>query len=89
MQKAEFVVGLEEGLHMRPAALLSRAAMRFRSSVTLQMRGARYNGKSALELLGMCALKGSEVQLMTDGEDEQAAFDTLTALLADLGVYKK
>lgn len=75
------MIALENGLHVRPAANFSRRARRFRSNVRLLKNNNSYDGKNVYDLLGMCVSKGETVCLVTDGEDERAAFSVLSAML--------
>lgn len=86
MQRSDFTIRAERGLHLRPASAFTREACRFQSQVALLMNGNRYNGKSVYEVLGMCAVKGCTVSLVTEGRDERAALESLRRLLIDTGV---
>ena len=88
MRKADFTVSLAGGLHARPAALFSQEAGKFKSRVVMRMKGKGYDGKSVLAILGMFAIEGSTISLVTEGIDEQIAFETLEKLLATMGVRK-
>ena len=45
--------------------------------------GRRVNAKSIMGVMMLAAGIGSEVEIETDGEDEAAAMDALTKLIAD------
>lgn len=71
------------GLHLRPAGILCKEAMNFKSLVTFQYRGNTANAKSVLSVLGACIKSGDEIELVCDGEDEEAALKTLVALIEE------
>ena len=71
------------GLHARASAKLTQLAGRFKSEVWLCRNGRRVNAKSIMGVMMLAAGLGSEVEMETDGDDEQAAMDALTALIVD------
>jgi len=73
------------GLHARAAAQLVRFAGKFRSRVILRREdtGAFANAKSILSVLALAASVGTILKIEAEGEDEQDAFDALTAMFAD------
>ena len=74
------------GLHLRPAGILCKTAMDFKSLITFQFRGTTANAKSVLSVLGACVKSGDEIELFCDGPDEEEALATLTeAIESGLG----
>ncbi len=71
-------VGLEHGIHARPAALLANAARRFSGDVTLSCGTKSANAKSALALMALGARRGDEVTIAACTRD---AVDVLADLL--------
>ncbi|MEK8024465.1 MAG: hypothetical protein RLY78_1190 [Pseudomonadota bacterium] len=71
------------GLHARASAKLTKLAGSFRSEVFLSRNGRRINGKSIMGVMMLAAGLGAEVEIETDGPDEQAAMDALLALIHD------
>jgi len=70
------------GLHARAAARFVHAATGFTSRVRVSCRGREMDGKSIMGLLLLGAGRGHEITLAVDGEDESAAADALSALVA-------
>lgn len=66
------------GLHLRPAGILCKEAMQFKSLITFSFRESTANAKSVLSVLGACVKCGDEIDLVCEGEDEKEA---LTALI--------
>ena len=70
------------GLHARAAARFVQAASRYRSRITLGRDGRAMDGKSILGILLLAAAQGSTLIVTADGEDEAAAVQALTDLVA-------
>ena len=71
------------GLHARASAKLTKLAGSFQSEVHLSRGGRRINAKSIMGVMMLAAGMGSEVELETEGADEQAAMAALIALIND------
>lgn len=68
------------GLDVRPAGILCREAMKFKCKVTYCYGGGdTANAKSMLSVLGSIVKYGEEIELICDGEDEEAALTHLAA----------
>jgi phosphocarrier protein HPr len=83
MIKTTVTISNKLGLHARASAKLTKLAGSFRSDVFMCRNGRRVNAKSIMGVMMLAAGLGSEVELETDGPDEQAAHDALTALIND------
>ena len=72
------------GLHARAAANLVRIASRFESNLTLQRLDGSVSAdaKSILSILMLAASRGTDLQVISDGLDEQAALDAVVSLFA-------
>lgn len=71
------------GLHARPAAMLVRKAMGFKSDIFLEKDGERINAKSIMGIMGFAACKGTVLKIIADGEDAGEALDSLAGLFKD------
>lgn len=71
------------GLHLRPAGILCKEAMNFKSVVTFNYRGGIANAKSVLSVLGACIKSGDEIELICEGEDEEEALASLIQAIDD------
>ena len=69
------------GLHLRPAGILCKEAMEFKSLITFQYRGNIANAKSVLSVLGACIKSGDEIELICEGEDEEDALRSLIKII--------
>ncbi len=67
------------GLHARAAAQLVRLASRFESRIILKRvdNAVIADAKSILSVLTLAASKGTHLELEIDGEDEQAALQSI------------
>ncbi len=83
MLKTTLRINNKLGLHARASAKLTKLAGGFRSDVFLSRNGRRVNAKSIMGVMMLAAGIGSDVELETDGTDERAAMDAITALVAD------
>ena len=71
------------GLHARASAKLTKLAGSFACEVHMTRNGRRINAKSIMGVLMLAAGQGSEVEIETDGADEQQAMAALRALIED------
>ena len=61
------------GLHARAAAKLVTTASSFTSEVELSKNGQKVNGKSIMGVMMLAASRGTELILITNGDDEIVA----------------
>lgn len=74
------------GLHLRPAGILCKEAMKYKSLITFTFKGGTANAKSVLSVLGACVKSGDEIELICEGIDEQEALAALVkAIESGLG----
>jgi phosphocarrier protein len=71
------------GLHARAAAKFVTQASLFKSDVVLKRNNQQVNGKSIMGVMMLAAAKGSEVELIINGEDEIQAMQSLLELIAN------
>ena len=69
------------GLHARASAKLTKLAGGFKSQVHLSRNGRRVNAKSIMGVMMLAAGLGSQIEIETDGEDEQSAMSALRELI--------
>ena len=77
------------GLHLRPAGLLCKEAMNYKSVVTFGYGpdlANSANAKSVLSVLGACIRNGDEIEFRCEGEDEEEALKAMVGIVeAGLG----
>jgi len=71
------------GLHARAAAKFVTLASKFSSDVYLERGTRSVNGKSIMAVMLLAASKGTELNIVTCGDDEQEAIDALISLIND------
>jgi phosphocarrier protein HPr len=81
MIKTTLTISNKLGLHARASAKLSKLAGGFKSDVFLSRNERRVNAKSIMGVMMLAAGQGTDVEVETDGVDEQAAMDALRALV--------
>ena len=80
MKKA--AVNNQVGLHARPATFFIQKANEFKSSIWIEKDERRVNAKSLLGVLSLSIVKGTEIDILADGPDENKAVDTLVELIS-------
>ena len=70
------------GLHARPAAKLVDCAARYTSEIRLTHQGQTIDAKSIMSVLMLAAPCGAILEVSLDGNDEQAAMESLEALFS-------
>ena len=75
------VINNPTGLHLRPAGILCKEAMQFKSLIKFTFGESTANAKSVLSVLGACVKCGDEVEFVCEGEDEEEALNSLVAII--------
>ncbi len=71
------------GLHARASAKLTKLAGSFPCDIFISRNGRRVNAKSIMGVMMLAAGVGSEIEIETEGVDEQAAMAAIVALIDD------
>lgn len=71
------------GLHARAASKLVQTASGFEAEVTLVRDHQRVSAKSIMGVMMLGAAQGTELGLVTEGPDEEAAYAAIRDLFAD------
>ncbi len=77
MVSSKVVVRNLTGLHLRPAGILCKTAIEFRSKVNIRFKETTANAKSVLGVLGACIKTGDEIEITCEGDDEEEALAVL------------
>ena len=83
MVKQKVTIENPTGLHLRPAGLLCKEALRFQSSIKFEYGNTTANAKSVLSVLGACIKSGDEIEIICEGEDEAEALKAMLQLVMD------
>ena len=81
MKKFDHVVKNPMGVHARPAALVAQACTSFKSVVTISTDDKTADGSNVLQLLGLGAIKGTNLHITIEGADEEEAYEKLVAAI--------
>ncbi|MDF2542370.1 MAG: Phosphotransferase system, phosphocarrier protein HPr [Herbinix sp.] len=81
MKNFDFVIKDELGIHARPAGLIVKEAAKFNASILLQKGEKKADAKKLFALMGLGAKKADTITLTIDGEDEDAACESMKQLL--------
>jgi len=65
------------GLHTRPAATIVKIASKYKSDFYIKKDGMNINGKSIIGVMTLVAGKGTELNLLFNGEDEEKLADEI------------
>ena len=77
----EVTINNQVGLHARPATFFIQKANEFKSSIWIEGEERRVNAKSLLGVLSLGIVKGTAVNIVADGVDENEAIATLSELI--------
>ncbi|MGL4607718.1 MAG: HPr family phosphocarrier protein [Eubacteriaceae bacterium] len=69
------------GLHARPASMFVQAAGKFKSKIFVIKGDQRINAKSIMGIMAGGIAQGTTVAIEANGEDEEAAVETLIDLI--------
>jgi phosphocarrier protein FPr len=80
--RADAVIVDKDGMHARPASLISEAAALY-SSTEIRLRNSDRvaNAKSMAEILTMGAIEGDTLSVSAEGDDAEAAVERLVSLI--------
>ncbi len=81
MYVKDVMVQNQVGLHARPATFFIQKANEFKSSIWVEKEDRRVNAKSLLGVLSLGIVGGTDIRIIADGGDEEAAVDSLVALV--------
>ncbi|MBQ2729320.1 MAG: HPr family phosphocarrier protein [Clostridia bacterium] len=81
MVSREVTIKNNVGLHARPATFFIQKANSFKSSIWVEREDRRINAKSLLGVLSLGIVKGMNITIIADGQDENEAVEGLAALI--------
>lgn len=84
--RREAVIGLEHGIHARPAAVLIEAVRSLDARVTLEYAGRKADVRSAVALMALATRRGARITVSASGPDAAAAAEAIVASLAPLSM---
>ncbi|MBQ4537781.1 MAG: HPr family phosphocarrier protein [Lachnospiraceae bacterium] len=82
MSNRNIKIQLESGLEARLIALLVQEASKYDSIVHIVSDDKRVNAKSIMGMMTLSLRSGEEVEVIAEGEDEEAAVNGIEAFLS-------
>ncbi|WP_040534514.1 phosphocarrier protein HPr [Schleiferilactobacillus shenzhenensis] len=73
MEKRDFHIIADTGIHARPATLLVQTASKFDSDINLEYKGKSVNLKSIMGVMSLGVGQGADVTISAEGADEKDA----------------
>lgn len=86
MEKRNFHVIAETGIHARPATLLVQAASKFGSDVNLEYNGKSVNLKSIMGVMSLGVGKDADITITAEGDDEKDALEAIADTMTKEGL---
>jgi catabolite repression HPr-like protein len=74
-------INLNTGLEVRPVAQLVQVASQYRSEIRVEVGSKAVNAKSIMGMMTLGLDMGEEITLIANGDDEEAAMDSMEAYL--------
>ncbi|HSG98970.1 MAG TPA: HPr family phosphocarrier protein [candidate division Zixibacteria bacterium] len=82
MKSANATIVNRLGLHARPSAMLVEEVSRFAAEVWIRRGELKINAKSIMGVMMLAAEQGAELEVITDGPDEEEALAAALRVIA-------
>ncbi|GEO47235.1 phosphocarrier protein HPr [Companilactobacillus kimchii] len=86
MEKKEFHIIAETGIHARPATMLVQAASKFSSDINIEFSGKSVNLKSIMGVMSLGVGQGADVTITADGDDAADAVAAISETMTKEGL---
>lgn len=83
MIKEVLKLELKNGLEARPAALFVQIASKYESHIAVIVNEKQVNAKSIMGMMSLGTIKGQEIEIKAEGEDEKEAVEALVKFLSE------
>ncbi|MEE0771721.1 MAG: HPr family phosphocarrier protein [Anaerovoracaceae bacterium] len=70
-----------EGFHMRPASNFATAMGKYSSDIKIEVNNMEVNAKSVMNLIAACIKFGTEINVVCEGADEEAALKEAVSMI--------
>lgn len=81
MYKVEATVIDSLGLHARPASILNKTCVKFKSKIKIHFGDKIIEPRSILSIMGAAVTQGSVLTIIAEGEDEVEAAETVAQFI--------
>ncbi|UQS85568.1 phosphocarrier protein HPr [Apilactobacillus apisilvae] len=86
MEKCNFKIISETGIHARPATLLVQTASKFNSELDLIYQGKSVDLKSIMGVMSLGVGQNADITVSADGEDEKSAIEAIKKSFKEEGL---
>ena len=86
MEKQQFIIKSDTGIHARPATLLVQTAGRYASEILLTYKDKSVNLKSIMGVMSLGVGQGSIIEISAEGPDEAAALEGIAQTISREGL---
>lgn len=83
MMEQTYTIINKLGLHARAAAKFVTTATDYQSQISVCRDGRTVNGKSIMGVMMLAAAKGTDITVIAEGDDAEAALTAIGALIND------
>ncbi len=83
MKKKTLIISNKLGLHARAASKLIDITCKHNSNIEIVYKDKRVNAKSILGLMTLAAPQWTELEIITDGDDEQELISSVEELIVN------
>ena len=80
MVEQSITISNRAGIHARPAAMLVQTTKDFHCNIYFEKGRDKINAKSIMGIITLGAAFGTEINIIAEGEDEEAAVKALVRL---------
>ena len=81
MREFAFAIKDLSGVHARPAGLLVKEAIKYKSDITIEYNGKQADAKRIFAVMGLGAKCGDILNIRINGEDEKIASENFSVFL--------
>ncbi|UQS83268.1 phosphocarrier protein HPr [Bombilactobacillus thymidiniphilus] len=86
MEKKDFNIIAETGIHARPATMLVQTASKFSSDINLEYDGKNVNLKSIMGVMSLGVGQGANVSITAEGDDASDAIAAISETMTKEGL---
>ena len=83
MISKNITINIPTDMEARPVALLVQVASQFESNIYVEVEDKKVNAKSIMGMMTLGLDTGEEITLYVNGEDEEAAMDSIEKYLSN------
>ena len=81
MVSRNMTINIPSGLEARPVALLVQVASQYESKIMVETGSKQINAKSIMGMMTLGLVSGQPLEILVDGEDEEAAMANIEEFL--------